>query len=168
MVNSRWKELNVYHGFDYIIFIVCAELISEKKKKDRKYNDERYLLFNILFFENNILNDRKLFNYKILRNVTNNNIPLKMMKRNGKTCWCVTFYAVISKFMLVILRAFFQLQGNAILDSFVFFRYEKKKTLYDTKCIKESLVTKLKIRKEKLKNKMRSEKYIVILTKNLY
>lgn len=29
--------------------------------------------------------------------------------------------------MLVILRAFFQLQGNAILDSFVFFRYEKKK-----------------------------------------
>lgn len=99
---------------------------AKKKKKNRKYNDERYLLFNILFFENNILNDRKLFNYKILRNVTNNNIPLKMMKRNGKTCWCVTFYAVISKFMLVILRAFFQLQGNAILDSFVFFRYEKK------------------------------------------
>lgn len=50
-------------GFDYIIFIVCAELISEKK---RKYNDECYLLFNI--FLKYILNDRKLFNYKILRN----------------------------------------------------------------------------------------------------
>lgn len=52
-------------GFDYIIFIVCAELISEKKK--RKYNDECYLLFNI--FLKYILNDRKLFNYKILRNI---------------------------------------------------------------------------------------------------
>lgn len=40
-------------------------------------------------------------------------------------------------------------------------------TLCDTKCTKESLVTKLKIRKEKLKNKMRSKKYIVILTSSL-
>lgn len=40
-------------------------------------------------------------------------------------------------------------------------------TLCDTKCTKESLVTKLKIRKEKLKNKMRSKKYIVILTFSL-
>lgn len=69
----------------YNIYSMCR-VDQRKKKKNRKYNDERYLLFNILFFENNILNDRKLFNYKILRNVTNNNIPLKMMKRNGKTC----------------------------------------------------------------------------------
>lgn len=47
----------------YNIYSVCR---VDQRKKKRKYNDECYLLFNI--FLKYILNDRKLFNYKILRN----------------------------------------------------------------------------------------------------
>lgn len=77
---------------DYIIFIVVQSWSAKRKKKKKEiYNGEkkRYSLFDI--FLKYILNDQS---YSIIKyyETSNNNIPLKMMKRNGKTCWWVTFY----------------------------------------------------------------------------